>query len=97
MAKSSLRHYSVQESSNVKVGGGGMDIVAPSGDTATLNAHRYVAITALTETVATLTSSDNTIWDDGSVTIPVGVTIYGNWSQVVIADGDKCIVYREHS
>ena len=94
MAKSNLHRYSVQEALNIKTGGGGADICAPSGSDLTLSAHSYCAITALTETVATVTSSDTDIWDSGAMTIPAGTTVYGNWTQVVIADGDKAVVYR---
>ena len=94
MAKSNLHRYSVQEALNIKTGGGGADICAPSGSDLTLSAHSYCAITALTECVATVTSSDTDIWDSGAMTIPIGITVYGNRAQVVIADGDKAVVYR---
>jgi hypothetical protein len=97
MAKSNLHRYTVQEGLNILSGGGGADIVAASGADVTLNAHSYVAITALTEAVATVTSNDTDIWDSGEITIPAGTTVYGNWSQVVIADGDRAMVYRELS
>lgn len=97
MAKSNLHRYSVQEALNIQTGGGGVDNVIASGSDVTLSAHTYCSITALTETAATVTSIDTDIWDSGVYTIPAGTTIYGRWSQVVIADGDKCVVHRVES
>ena len=97
MANAHVRNRPIIESLVILTGAGGMDIAAPSGADLTLNAHTYVAITALTETVATVTSSDTDIWDSGAMTIPAGTTVYGKWTAVVIADADKAIVYRESS
>lgn len=98
MAKSSLHRYTTQEALNILTGGGGADIVAASGSDVTLNAHNYVAITAITACDVDLTSTDTDIWDSHTtLVIPAGTTIYGSWSAVVIADGDTAVVYREHS
>ena len=98
MAKSSLHRLTVQEATNVLTGGGGCDIVVANGADVTLNAHTYCAITTFTVCVLTLTSTDTDIWDSATtLTVPAGITIYGNWGTVVVADGDHCIVYRTHS
>tara|TARA_R110000744_G_scaffold361699_1_gene469535 strand:- start:111 stop:395 length:285 start_codon:yes stop_codon:yes gene_type:complete len=94
MATSNLHRYSVQEAQN-RLGGGGYDYVT----NATVNAHTYVAIQALsTNCVITATSSDTDIWDTlTSVTVLAGQTIYGEWSSVAVANGDFAIVYRKNS
>ena len=97
MANAHIRNRPIIESLGILTGAGGADIVAASGSDVTVNAHTYVAITALTECVATVTSTDTDIWDSGAMTIPIGATVYGNWSAVVIADGDKAVIYRESS
>tara|TARA_Y100001951_G_scaffold80359_1_gene68328 strand:+ start:304 stop:603 length:300 start_codon:yes stop_codon:yes gene_type:complete len=95
--------YSASEALNVQLGQAGYDYVAASGSDVTLNSDTYIAITGLTATIAdgsagtvvTATSVDTNVWDNlSTVTIPQGVTIYGRWSSVVIADGDIAIVYR---
>jgi hypothetical protein len=103
MAKSNLHRRSVQEGVNILVGAGGYDIVSD----ATVNTHEYVAITILTGSVddgknstcaVTATSTDTDIYDSLSgVAIPVGTTIYGNWSAVTIPADNVAIVYRERS
>ena len=97
MSNAHVRSRPIGESLGILTGAGGADIVAASGADVPLNAHTYVAITALIETVATVTSMDTDIWDSGAMTIPIGATVYGRWSAVVIADGDKAVVYRESS
>ena len=97
MANAHIRSRTTNENTGVLTGAGGMDIAAPSGADLTLNAHTYVAITALTETLATVTSADTDIWDSGAMTIPAGTSVYGKWTAVVIADADKAVVYRESS
>ena len=92
-----LHKYTLQEGLNLELGQGGYDYVAPSGDSETISDHTYIAITALTAsggTVTVITSSDTDIWDTTAVNLPVGVTIYGRWDSVIIADGDIAIVYR---
>ena len=97
MAKSNLHRYSVQEGMNIKVAGGGYDIVAGG---ATVNTHTYCAITVLTGATSgrgtvSATSSDTDIWDTmTTVEVPEGCTIYGNWSAVTMGSGDIAIVYR---
>ena len=98
MAKSSLHRYTVQDALNIQVGGGGCDVVVASGADVTLNAHNYCAITALTALDVDVTSNDTDIWDSHTtLLVPAGTTIYGNWSSVVIADGDSAVVYRINS
>ena len=97
MANAHIRDRNINENTGILTGAGGADYVAASGSDVTLNAHTYVAITALTATVATVTSVDTDIWDSGALSIPVGVTVYGKWSSVVIADGDTAYVYRQSS
>lgn len=103
MASSNLHNYSVQEALNIKTAGGGCDIV--SG--AIVSTHTYCAITVLVGSVddgknstcaVTATSTDTDIWDSlSAVPIPVGTTIYGNWSAVNIPADNTCIVYRTYS
>ena len=97
MANAHIRGRLTNENTGILTGAGGADYVAASGSDVTLNAHTYVAITAFTATVATVTSVDTDIWDSGALAIPAGVTVYGRWSAVVIADGDTAYVYRESS
>ena len=97
MGNSHIRNRPTKENTGILTGAGGADYVAASGADVTLNAHTYVAITAFTATVATVTSVDTDIWDSGALAIPAGVTVYGKWSAVVITDGDTCYVYREAS
>ena len=105
MAKSSLHRYSDQEGLNILTGAGGCDIVA-GGET--VNAHTYVAITVLVGTeviedntasgTVSATSVDTDIWDTlSTVEIPVGTTIYGQWSAVTMGANDTAIAYRSHS
>ena len=104
MAKSSLHRYTVQEGLNILTGAGGCDIVT----NATVNTHTYVAITILVGTeviedntasgTVSATSVDTDIWDTlSTVEVPVGTTIYGQWSAVTIGANDTAIVYRSHS
>ena len=97
MGNSHIRNRPTKENTGILTGAGGADYVAASGSDVTLNAHTYVAITAFTATVATVTSVDTDIWDSGALAIPAGVTVYGKWSAGVITDGDTCYVYRESS
>tara|TARA_R100001510_G_C7574822_1_gene149944 strand:- start:296 stop:580 length:285 start_codon:yes stop_codon:yes gene_type:complete len=94
MATSNLHRYTSQEALN-RLGGGGYDYVT----NATVNAHTYVAIQALsTNCVITATSSDTDIWDTlTDVTVLAGQTIYGEWSSVAVANGDFAIIYRKNS
>ena len=82
------------------LGQGGSDLVTA----ATINDHTYVAITPLvgatdagehhTCTVSA-TSIDTNSWDTlTTLEVPVGTTIYGRWSEVVIGSGDTAMVYR---
>ena len=90
-----LHKYTVQEAQNAALGQAGYDLVAASGSNVTINSDTYVAITAITEAVVTTVSADTNIWDTlTSLTLPVGVTIYGRWTSVTIADGDTAIIYR---
>ena len=97
MANAHVRGRLTKENTGILTGAGGADYVAASGSDVTLNTHVYVAITAFTATVATVTSVDTDIWDSGALAIPAGVTVYGKWSTVVVTDGDTCYVYRESS
>ena len=95
MATSNLHRYTAQEALNIITAGGGYDYVT----NATVNAHTYVAITALSvDAVVSATSSDTDLWDTlSSVTVKAGQTIYGNWSAVTVASGDFAIVHRRSS
>lgn len=94
MADSNLHNYTVQEALNIQVAGGGMDYVSAG----TVNAHTYVAITALDACTVSATSVDTDIWDSlTDIEVPAGTTIYGKFSAVTIGTGDSAIVYREHS
>ena len=95
---------SEQQALNNMVGAGGYDLVT----NATVNSHRYVAITVLvgTEVIAdntasatvTAVSTDTDIWDSlSTVEVPEGTTIYGSWSSVTLGANDTAIVYREES
>lgn len=95
---------SEQHALNRLTGAGGYDYVT----NATVNSHRYVAITVLvgTEIIADNTASgtvsavstDTDIWDSlSTVEVPEGTTIYGSWSSVTIGANDAAIVYRESS
>ena len=96
MANAHIRERPPVESLGILTGAGGADYVAA----ATVNAHTYIAITALDTDTTTVsaTSTDTDIWDTlSSVEIPSGVTIYGKWSAVTIGSGDLAMVYRESS
>ena len=96
MANAHIRERPAMESLGILTGAGGCDYVAA----ATVNAHTYMAITALDTDTTTVsaTSVDTDIWDTlSSVEIPAGVTIYGKWSAVTIGSGDLAMVYRESS
>ena len=97
MAKSNLHRRSTQEVLNILTGGGGADISTPTSGSEILNAHSYVAITALTEVTATVVSNDTDIWDSSALIIPAGTTVYGNWSTVVISQDNEAVVYRAYS
>ena len=86
-----LHKYTVQEAQNASLGQAGYDLVS----NATVNSDTYVAITAITECVVTTVSANTGLWDTlTSLTVPIGVTIYGRWTSVQIASGDTAIVYR---
>ena len=95
MANAHIRGRDTRENTGILTGAGGADYVTD----ATVNAHTYVAIQALSvDCVVTATSVDTDIWDTlTDVTILAGQTIYGKWSSVVVASGDFAIVYRESS
>ena len=101
MANAHVRNRPAIESLGILTGAGGVDYVTA----ATVDAHTYVAITALDASTVTATSVDTDIWDsfDGtgsfasSIEVPAGCTIYGKWSSVTIGTGDKAMVYRESS
>ena len=96
MANAHIRERPAMESLGILTGAGGCDHVSA----ATVNAHTYIAITALDTdaTTASATSVDTDIWDTlSTVEIPSGVTIYGKWSAVTIGSGDLAMVYRESS
>jgi len=95
---------SEQHALNNLTGAGGYDIVAA----ATVNSHTYVAITVLVGTeviedntasgTVTAVSTDTDIWDTlTTIEIPIGTTVYGNWSSVTLGANDTAIVYRESS
>ena len=96
MANAHIRSRPAMEALGILTGAGGCDYVAA----ATVNAHTYVAITALDTDTTTVsaTSADTDIWDSlSSVEIPSGTTIYGKWTAVTIGSGDLAMVYRESS
>ena len=75
------------------------DIGQEGGDyvaAATVNAHSYKAITAISAPcVVTTVSLDTDKWDSlSAVAVPAGTTIYGRWSSVTIGTGDTAMVYR---
>ena len=90
MAKS-LHNYTVVEAQNAALGQAGSILI----DDDAQHTGKFVAITAITESVVTTVSEDTSIWDTlTTLTLPIGVTIYGRWSSVQIASGDTAIVYR---
>lgn len=95
MATSNLHKLTEQEALNIMTASAGYDYVT----NATVNAHTYRAIQALSvNCVITATSTDTDVWDTlTDVTILAGQTIYGSWSSVVVASGDFAIVYRQSS
>jgi len=96
MANAHIRERPPVESLGILTGAGGADYVAA----ATVNAHTYIAITALDTDTTTVsaTSIDTDIWDSlSTIEVPSGVTMYGKWSEVVIGSGDLAMVYRESS
>ena len=60
--------------------------------TGTINAHTYIAITALVDTQVDVTSENGDSLTD--VIIPAGLTIYGRFTSVTV-DSGKALVYRE--
>jgi len=91
MANAHVRNRPAIESLGILTGAGGVDYVTA----ATVNAHTYVAITALDACTVSATSLDTDAWDNlGTITVPAGCTIYGMWSAVTIASGDFAMVYR---
>ena len=93
----SIRKFSVLEASNLNLGQLGYEYVT----NATVSDDSYIAITALGTTAGkstteiTATSSDTAVWDTlTAIEVPVGVTIYGKWSSVAVANGDAAIVYK---
>lgn len=95
MANAHVRGRLTKENTGILTGAGGCDYVT----NATVNAHTYVAIQALSvDCVVDATSADTDIWDSlSTVTILAGQTIYGKWTAVTVASGDFAIVYRESS
>ena len=95
MANAHIRTSPTKENTGILTGAGGCDYVTG----ATINAHTYVAIQALSvDTVVSATSVDTDIWDSlTDVTIKAGQTIYGKWSAVTVAGSDFAMVYRESS
>jgi hypothetical protein len=103
MASSNLHSFTVQEALNKQTAGGGYELVS----NATVNSNTYCAITILTGSVddgknstcaVTATSTDTDIWDTlTAIAVPVGTTIYGNWSAVTIPASNTAIVYKNDS
>jgi|TARA_Y100000004_G_C8628281_1_gene291794 enamine deaminase RidA (YjgF/YER057c/UK114 family) len=95
MANAHIRNRPTAENTGILTGAGGSDYVTG----ATINAHTYVAIQALSvDCVVSATSVDTDIWDTlTDVTIKAGQTIYGKYSAVTVAADDFAMVYRESS
>lgn len=60
--------------------------------TGTINAHTYIAITALE--AATINATSEVGDSLSSVAIPAGVTVYGRFSSITVSSG-KILAYRE--
>ena len=109
MAKANLHRWSVQEGINILTGGGGYDIVTNATINNTTNPNTtWVAIQILvgTEVIADNTASgtitatcvDGDHGDNlSNLEVPVGATIYGNWSAITIGANDTAICYRSNS
>ena len=69
-------------------GQSGFDYQSGAG---TLNAHKYVAITTLENSVISTASVDGDSL--GTVTIPAGLTIYGLFTEITV-DSGKLLAYR---
>ena len=94
MGEANIRIRQTVESLGILTGAGGADLVAA----ATVNAHTYIAITAIDDATISATSVDTDIWDSlSTIELPKGNTIYGKWSAVTVGSGDTAYVYRESS
>jgi hypothetical protein len=72
-------------------GQGGFDVVSATQD---VDAHTYVAITALE--ASTTVTTDSVEGDNlNSTPIPAGCTVYGRFNSVECGSG-KILVYREY-
>ena len=92
-----LHRYTLQEGLNLELAQGGYDYVnAAFGaqSIASTSDYDYIAVTGMTEAEVQFTSADTDIWDEVTIIIPAGTTIYGRWSGVRVSSGDKAIVYR---
>jgi hypothetical protein len=92
-----MDRYNASEALNVQLGQAGYDIVtATTVDQSSNPSTNWVAITMIVgTTVTTATSVDTNVWDSISgLEVPVGTTIYGRWSVIVIGSGDTAICYR---
>ena len=92
-----LHRYTLQEGLNLELAQGGYDYVnAALGNVslASTSDYDFIAVTGMTEAELVLTSADANIWDEVTVIVPAGTTIYGRWSGIRVSSGDKAIIYR---
>jgi ABC-type glucose/galactose transport system permease subunit len=93
MAKS-LHNYTVAEAQNVALGQAGSILI---DDTAG-HTGKFVALTALSTSVldvSEMSNITNTIEDaDADISIPTGVTIYGEFEDVQLASGGPLLAYK---
>ena len=93
MAKATggLHKLTVQEAENAQLGQGGYKFGA-SGSA--VEGVEYVAITALSAAQVDTTSKDTALFPNlTNLVIPVGTTIYGRWSTIVL-DSGTIMIYR---
>ena len=78
--------YTTTESGNIQLGQAGSQVVA-AGATVTPTNGDFVALLVTTGGTVSTTGTEAAYPSLSTVTLPVGATIYGRWSQVVCGTG----------
>ena len=95
---SGVHQFSTQEGLNLELGQGGYIYSAPDGITVHSD-DVYVAVTALVADDGAACTIfiypvDDDMGDQDTINLPVGDTVYGRWSSVVVAADEKVIIYK---
>ena len=93
---SGIHHLSSQEGLNLELGQGGYEYSAQA-TVAGFGNDTYIAVTALVAddgSHCTVVLADIDTGEQVNHSIPVGSTVYGRWSSVILSANEECIIYK---